>query len=142
MGSVDLGEVSAAIARVARPLHDEDELDQLVDLVCRSRIVLLGESTHGTREFYQLRAALTRKLIARHGFSALAIDADWPDVHPVDRYLRGLGDAESAAGALASFDRFPAWRWRNAEVAELVEWMHGYNCHRLPAERVGCYGLD
>jgi erythromycin esterase-like protein len=142
MGSVDLGEVSAAIARVVRPLHDEDELDQLVDLVCRSRIVLLGESTHGTREFYQLRAALTRKLIARHGFSGVAIDADWPDVLPVDRYLRGLGDDESATAALASFERFPAWRWRNTEMADLVEWMHGYNCHRLPAERVGCYGLD
>jgi erythromycin esterase-like protein len=142
MGSADLGEVSAAISRVTRPLHDEEELDQLADLVCRSRIVLLGESTHGTREFYQLRAALTRRLISRHGFSALALDADWPDVLPVDRYLRGQGDDETAAAALASFERFPAWRWRNAEVAELVEWMHGYNCHRLPAERVGCYGLD
>ncbi|HWO17239.1 MAG TPA: erythromycin esterase family protein [Kofleriaceae bacterium] len=142
MSSADLGDAAAAISSIAHPLHDEEELDQLVDRVCRSRIVLLGESTHGTREFYQLRAALTRKLISRHGFSALAIDADWPDVHPVDRYLRGQGDDETADAALASFERFPAWRWRNTEVAELVEWMHGYNCHRQPAERVGCYGLD
>src|SRR5678816_1639293 len=104
MGSADRDETSDAIARVARPLHDDDELEQLLDLVSRSRIVLLGESTHGTREFHELRAALTRKLIAKHGFSALAIDADWPDVLPVDRYLRGLGDDDTASTALASFE--------------------------------------
>jgi erythromycin esterase-like protein len=125
-----------------RPIHGEDELDQLGELVGRSRIVLLGESTHGTREFYELRAALTRRLIAQHGFSALAIDADWPDVLPVDRYLRGLGDDESASAALASFERFPEWRWRNTEIADLLEWLRGFNHHRRPEARVGCYGLD
>src|SRR5689334_1670742 len=111
------GEVSEAVAQVVRSIDGEDELDELGDLIGRSRIVLLGESTHGTREFYALRAALTRRLIAQHGFSALAIDADWPDVLPVDRYLRGLGDDESASAALASFERFPEWRWRNTEIA-------------------------
>jgi erythromycin esterase-like protein len=142
MGSADPDSMSDAISRVARPLYDDDELEQLIDLVSRSRIVLLGESTHGTREFHELRAALTRKLIAGHGFSALAIDADWPDVLPVDRYLRGLGDDDTAVAALAGLGRFPEWRWRNAPMAELVEWMHGYNQYRLPEERIGCYGLD
>jgi erythromycin esterase-like protein len=142
MGAPDPGELAEAITRVMHPIHDDDELDPLVELVRRSRIVLLGESTHGTREFYELRAALTRTLISQHGFSALAIDADWPDVLPVDRYVRGQGDDESAGAALASFARFPEWRWRNAELAELVEWMHDENRHRPPAARVGCYGLD
>jgi len=142
MEVLEAGEVSTAIARVARPIHGDDEIDQLLDLICRSRIVLLGESTHGTREFYELRVALTRKLIAQHGFSALAIDADWPDVLPVDRYLRGLGDDESASVALAGFERFPEWRWRNAEVEELVEWLRSFNHYRPPEERIGCYGLD
>jgi erythromycin esterase-like protein len=138
------GEPAASIARIARALHGDDELDQLLDLVlvAPTRIVLLGESTHGTREFYEVRAALTRKLIEGHGFSALAIDADWPDALRVDRYLRGQGDDESAAAALAGFERFPAWRWRNACVAELVEWLRGWNRHRPPPERAGCYGLD
>jgi erythromycin esterase-like protein len=135
-------EVSDGFSQVVCPIHGEDELDQLADLVSRSRIVLLGESTHGTREFYELRAALTRRLIAQHGFSALAIDADWPDVLPVDRYLRGLGDDESASAALASFERFPEWRWRNTEISDLVEWLRGFNHDRRPEARVGCYGLD
>jgi len=142
MASPDADGVPLAISRVVRPLHGDDELDQLIDLVSRSRIVLLGESTHGTREFHELRAALTRKLIAQHGFCALAIDADWPDVLPVDRYLRGMGDDDTAAAALSCLERFPGWRWRNAELAGLVEWMHGYNHHRQSHEQVGCYGID
>jgi erythromycin esterase-like protein len=146
MKPTDIGDtprgIADDIARIARPLEEDDELDPLLGLVGRSRIVLLGESTHGTREFYELRARLTRRLIAEHGFSVLAIDADWPDVLRVDRYIRGVGDDESADAALAGFERFPAWRWRNGLVADLVEWMHGYNRHRLPSERAGCYGLD
>jgi erythromycin esterase-like protein len=142
MASLDADGVPVAISQVLRPLHGDDELDPLIDLVARSRFVLLGESTHGTREFLELRAALTRKLIAQHGFSVLAIDADWPDVLPVERYLSGLGDDETAAAALHCLERFPGWRWHNAQMAELIEWMHGYNQHRQSHEQVGCYGID
>ncbi len=142
MSPPEVGEVSEAIARVAQPLQDDDDLDPVIELVARSRVVLLGESTHGTREFHELRAAVTRRLIAEHGFAALAIDADWPDALPLDRYVRGQGDDESAAVALASFERFPEWRWRNAELAELVEWLRAENRHRPPEQRAGCYGLD
>jgi erythromycin esterase-like protein len=142
MSAPDVGPVSAALARVVRPIEADEDLDALAGRLAEARLVLLGESTHGTREFHELRAALTRRLIAHHGFAALAIDADWPDVLPVDRYVRGQGDDESASAALASFERFPEWRWRNAAFAELVEWLHGENQHRPPAARAGCYGLD
>lgn len=142
MSSLTVGDVPAAIVRIARPLHGDDELDQLLDLVSRARIVLLGESTHGTREFFELRARLTRKLFAQHGFTALAIEGDWPDAVRVDRYIRGHGYDESAEQALESFAQFPTWMWRNDEVARLVDWLRGYNRYRLPEERAGFYGLD
>ncbi|HEY5938358.1 MAG TPA: erythromycin esterase family protein, partial [Kofleriaceae bacterium] len=102
-----------AIARVARPIHGEDEIDQLVDLVGHARIVLLGECTHGTHEFYDMRSALTRRLMVQKNFAAVAIEGDWPDALRADRYVRRLGDDESADAALASFQRFPTWMWRN-----------------------------
>ncbi|MEJ7600557.1 MAG: erythromycin esterase family protein [Kofleriaceae bacterium] len=131
-----------AIAQIARPIHGEDELDQLVDLVSHARIVCLGESTHGSHEFYQLRAAVTRRLIAQHGFSAIAIEGDWPDALRTDRYVRQLGDDEAASAALASFQRFPTWMWRNQDVVDLVDWLRDFNRDRAPHARAGFYGLD
>ena len=131
-----------AIARVARPIHGEDEIDQLVDLVGRARIVLLGESTHGTHEFYEMRSALTRRLMVQKNFAAVAIEGDWPDALRADRYVRRLGDDESADAALASFQRFPTWMWRNEAIVELLDWMRTYNRYFQPAERAGFYGLD
>jgi len=142
MVSVPVGEVPEAVARVARPIHGDDELDQLLDLVAHANIVLLGEASHGTHEFYDLRAQLTRKLIAERGFAAVAIEGDWPDALRVDRYVRQQGEDESAEEALASFERFPMWMWRNIEVADFVDWLHAHNRDRAPAERAGFYGLD
>jgi erythromycin esterase-like protein len=136
MVSVAVGEVPEAIARIARPLDDDDDLDRLVDLVAHARVVLLGESTHGTHEFYAVRAQLTRRLIDHHDFAAVAIEGDWPDAARVDRYVRRQGDDDSAESALADFRRFPRWMWRNRDVAEFVEWLHR---RREPA---GFYGLD
>src|SRR5687768_3419088 len=96
MVSVPVGEVPEAIARIARPLDGDDELDQLVDLVSHARIVCLGEATHGTHEFYAIRAHISRRLIEHHGFAAIAVEADWPDAMRVDRYVRYRGDDESA----------------------------------------------
>jgi len=142
MVSISVGGVSAAVARLARPIYGEDELDQLLDLVASARIVLLGEATHGTHEFYDLRATLTRKLIGERGFAAMAIEGDWPDALRVDRYIRSLGDDDSAHDALASFERFPTWMWRNQDIVALVEWLRHHNGGRGPDERAGFYGLD
>src|SRR5687768_9543679 len=104
-----------SLARMARRIHGEDELDQLLDVVlaCSPRIVMLGAASYGTHEHYDIRASLTRKLLAQRGFDAVVLEADWPDALRVDRYVRNQSDDESAAVALSSFDHFPAWAWRN-----------------------------
>ncbi|MDQ3365483.1 MAG: erythromycin esterase family protein [Myxococcota bacterium] len=142
MVSLPAGDLASALARVARPIRGEDEIDQLVELLGSARFVLLGEATHGSHEFYALRAALTRRLIGQRGFAAVAIEGDWPDALRVDRYIRGLGEDESADSALASFERFPRWMWRNEDVAALVEWLRYHNVDKTAGERVGFYGLD
>jgi erythromycin esterase-like protein len=133
---------SAAIATVARPIRGESELDQLVELVGNARLILIGEASHGSHEFYDLRASLTRKLISQRGFAGVAIEGDWPDALRVDRYVRQAGHDESAADALGAFERFPQWMWRNADVASFVHWLHGWNAGRAPDQRAGFYGLD
>ena len=132
----------ASLARVVRPLHGENELDQLLDLVAEARIVLLGSASYGTHEHYDLRASLTRKLIGERGFAAVVVEGDWPDALRVDRYVRNQSDDDDARVALTGFDHFPAWAYRNEDVMRFVDWLHTQNCIRRAPERVGFYGLD
>lgn len=116
------------------------ELGPLLDRIGDARVVLLGEATHGTSEFYRMRARITRELIEHHGFSIVAVEADWPDAARIDDYVRHL-DVPSAAWI--AFARFPTWMWRNEEVLELVEWLRSHNARiDEPSRRVGFYGLD
>ena len=110
----------ASLARLARPIHGEDEVDQILDLLAPARIVMLGGASYGTHEHYDLRASLTRKLIGERGFAALIVEGDWPDALRVDRYVRNQSDDDDAAMALTAFDHFPSWAWRNDEVARFV----------------------
>ena len=113
------------------------DCDELLDAVDEgARFVLLGEATHGTHEFYELRASLTRRLIAERGFRAVAVEADWPAAARVNAYVRGTGADENAIAALGDFQRFPRWMWRNEVIVELVDWM------RRHSEGAGFYGLD
>ncbi len=118
------------------------DADDLVDRLGHARIVLLGEATHGTHEFYRDRALLTRRLIAEKGFSAVAVEADWPDAYRVNRYVRGFGTDEEATDALDDFRRFPTWMWRNADVLDFVGWLRTYNDAQPKDLRAGFYGLD
>jgi erythromycin esterase-like protein len=131
------------IGRHARRLEGSvRDYDGFVDAVSRARIVLMGEATHGTHEFYRERALLTRRLIAEKSFDAVAVEADWPDAYRVNQFVRGSGGDEDAVDALADFRRFPAWMWRNADVLDFVGWLREHN-ETLPLERrVGFYGLD
>ena len=126
----------------ARSLSGVADVDPVLELIGDASLVLLGEATHGTREFYQTRAAITRRLIAERGFDAVAVEGDWPDCYRVNRYVRGLGDDDSAEAALGDFRRFPCWMWRNTVVRELVEWLRESNADRPQAQRAGFYGLD
>jgi erythromycin esterase-like protein len=127
-----------------RPLAgDEHEYDALLSLIGDARFVLIGEASHGTHEFYAERAAITKRLIAEKGFTAVAVEADWPDAYRVNRYVRGMPQDADADAALSGFTRFPTWMWRNTIVRDFVDWLRAHNA-RLSggAARTGFYGLD
>jgi erythromycin esterase-like protein/predicted phosphoribosyltransferase len=117
--------------------------EALFDLVGDASVVLIGEASHGTDDFYAARAAMTRRLIEEKGFSAVAAEADWPDAYRVNRYVRARGEDADAEEALRGFRRFPTWMWRNAVVLEFVGWLRERN-DRIDDERgkAGFYGLD
>jgi len=140
-GSKAAGKLPGLIAHAAEPLPDFDDSDfaAAFDRYKDCRIVLLGEASHGTAEFYRARAAITRRLIERHGFTIIAVEADWPDAAVVDRHVR---HRPAPARSEPPFQRFPTWMWRNTDVAALIDWMHAHNA-ALPLERrAGFYGLD
>jgi erythromycin esterase-like protein len=119
-----------------------DDFDSLLALVGDARFVLIGEASHGTHEFYRIRGEITKRLIREKGFGSVAVEADWPDAHRVNRYVQGRGGDADAAEALGGFQRFPQWMWRNADVLDFVGWLRAHN-ESVPAEaRVGFYGLD
>jgi erythromycin esterase-like protein/predicted phosphoribosyltransferase len=134
----------ARLRAFARPVGvDADGAGQLLDVVGDARFVLIGEASHGTDEFYRFRAELTRRLIAEHGFHAVAAEADWPDAFRVNRYVRDRSDDPSADGALSGFKRFPQWMWRNTVVLDFVDWLRSANrAQRREETRAGFYGLD
>jgi erythromycin esterase-like protein/predicted phosphoribosyltransferase len=121
---------------------DPAQYQPLIDAIGSARVVLLGEATHGTHEFYRERAFITRRLIAECGFSAVAVEADWPDAYRINRYVRGSGADEDAVEAFGDFGRFPTWMWRNADVLDFVGWLRTYNEARPDKARAGFYGLD
>jgi erythromycin esterase-like protein len=120
-----------------------DDFAPLLRRIGNARLVLIGEASHGTHEFYRIRAAITKRLIADHGFRAVAVEGDWPDVFRVNRFVRGTSTDASAEESLRDFERFPRWMWRNADVLDFVGWLRAHNDALPPAEpRVGFYGLD
>jgi erythromycin esterase-like protein len=118
------------------------DYDALLDFIGDARVVLLGEASHGTLEFYRERARITRRLIEERGFTVVAVEADWPDAYRVNRWVRGQGGDSTAIEALDGFQRFPRWMWRNRTVLEFVEWLRERNGAQSPAQRAGFYGLD
>jgi len=130
------------IERAATHIPDIESvnLDGLMSRIGDARLVLLGEASHGTAEFYEMRARITRDLIQRKGFNFIAVEADWPDAAQIDHFIRGtrLEPTEEA-----TFSRFPTWMWANSQVLELAKWLRDYNRRfASPDEGVGFYGLD
>jgi erythromycin esterase-like protein len=135
--------VTATLRDAARPLTGSaGDYDPLLEMIGDARVVLLGEASHGTHEFYRERARITRRLIDERGFIAVAVEADWPDAYRVNRWVRGLGSDSTALDALGGFERFPRWMWRNRDVLEFIDWLRRHNEQRRREARVGFYGLD
>jgi erythromycin esterase-like protein len=118
------------------------DFNALVDYIGDAQVVLLGESTHGTHEFYEARARITQKLIQEKGFNTVAIEGDWPDTNRANRFIQANRPSETAPQALEDFKRFPTWMWRNREILALVEWLQKHNSAQEPKKKVGFYGLD
>jgi erythromycin esterase-like protein len=133
---------SVVRARAVRLAGDPAQYDALIDGIGEARVVLIGEATHGTHEFYRERAYITRRLIVEKGFSGVAVEADWPDAYRINRYVRGTGADQDAVDALAEFRRFPTWMWRNADVLDFIGWMRSHNETQARDRQVGFYGLD
>lgn len=132
--------VSHLIAEAAEPFGDLDALALLAERFADRRVVLLGEATHGTAEFYDARARITERLVRKHGFNIVAVEADWPDASVYDAHVRGLPQPRVPK---APFSRFPAWMWRNGQVAAFLERLKAINeTIADPARRTGFYGLD
>ena len=135
----DLADVSA----VARPLRSDADLDPLLARIGDARVVLLGEASHGTHEFYAWRDRLTRRLVAEKGFGFVAVEGDWPDCRRLHRYVTAEPNAPADAdAALRSYDRWPTWMWANSAVRDAATWLHAHNADLPPQRRVGFHGLD
>jgi protein-L-isoaspartate(D-aspartate) O-methyltransferase len=130
------------IRDAAEPLPDLEDpsFGDWFDRFADARVVLLGEASHGTSEFYRARAAITQHLVTQHGFNIVAVEADWPDAASIDRYVRHRPNREE--GDVDAFTRFPTWMWRNQEVDAFVRWLRRHNEERALADMTGFYGLD
>jgi erythromycin esterase-like protein len=119
------------------------DYDPLIEQIGEARFVLIGEASHGTHEFYRERAQITKQLIRERGFTAVAVEADWPDAYRVNRYVRGTTSDAEAIDSLTGFKRFPTWMWRNADVLDFIGWLREYNdALTNDANKAGFYGLD
>ena len=133
--------IPGLIRAMAEPLPelDDPEFGRMFDRFANARVVLLGEASHGTSEFYRARDAITRRLVQAHGFRIVAVEADWPDAASIDRYVRHMPPVAEAEPA---FQRFPTWMWRNVEVDAFVSWLRQFNQSLPHDQRAGFHGLD
>jgi erythromycin esterase-like protein len=120
-----------------------DDFNSVIDLIGDARFVLIGEASHGTHEFYRIRAQISKILISQRGFSAVAVEADWPDAYRVNRFVRDASRDNDSVEALSGFQRFPQWMWRNADVLDFGGWLREHNDQQFSEDRkCGFYGLD
>jgi erythromycin esterase-like protein len=131
------------VREAAWSLKGAADYDLLMELIGDARFVLIGEASHGTHEFYEHRAEITKRLIQEKGFAAVAVEADWPDAYRVNRYVRGVNEDPTPAEALGGLQRFPTWMWCNTVVLNFIGWLRQYNDALSDnAAKVGFYGLD
>lgn len=135
--------LTRSLGDAALRLASADDLDPLIDAIGDARYVLLGEASHGTREFYTWRTELSKRLIVEKQFSFIGVEGDWPDCYRVNRFVKGYQNSgASAAEVLHAFDRWPTWMWANREIVALAEWLHEHNRALPDEQKTGFYGLD
>jgi erythromycin esterase len=131
------------IRRESLPLKNIKDLDPLLNRIGDAKIVMLGEASHGTHEYYTWRSHITKRLIKEKDFNFIAVEGDWPDCYRINRFIKNYTGIESSAReVLRTFNRWPTWMWANWEIHALIEWLHKYNKPFTANERVGFYGLD
>ena len=144
MRDLSSAQLIGSVRRSVYPFHDGvHDLDPILELIGDARVVLIGEASHGTHDFYTQRAKITQRLIEEKGFLAVAVEADWPDAYQLNRYVKGVGDGAEAINAFGLFTRFPLWMWRNTVVLDFITWLREHNERRVGDNPpVGFYGLD
>jgi erythromycin esterase len=124
-------------------LHTSKDLDALLADMDNRSVIMLGEASHGTHEYYSWRTAISKRLIEQKGYNFIAVEGDWPDCYLLNRFVKGYKDAgDDISKVLKQFDRWPTWMWSNWEIAALAEWMREYNAGLRPDKKVGFYGMD
>ena len=136
-------EVVSAVKQWSCPLHSKADLEPLFTRIGDARIVMLGEASHGTHEYYTWRSYISKKLIEEKGFNCIAVEGDWPDCYRLNRFVKGYDtESKSAFKVLHAFKRWPTWMWANWEIVALADWLHKHN-QKLPRnQKAGFYGLD
>ena len=124
--------------KVGRKLENSLDLDPLIEKLSPSSLVLLGEASHGTHEYYTWRIAITKRLIEEHGFNFISVEGDWPDFYRVNRYVKHYENRhQGSVEVLKEFNRWPTWMWANWEMETLINWLHTHNGHLPANQRVG-----
>jgi len=138
-----LHEFTELITPLCMPLEKTEDLEPLLKQIGNAKYVLLGEASHGTHEYYDWRAKISKRLIEEKGFSFVAVEGDWPDCYRLNRYIKNYPHSgEDAYSVLQAFNRWPTWMWANWETVSFAEWMKDFNSHLSANKRVGFYGLD
>lgn len=131
------------LQEITNELHDPKSLDRLIEMLGDKQVVMLGEASHGTSEYYLWRSVITKNLIEKHGFNFIAVEGDWPDCYRINRYIKGYDDAgNSMHSILKKFSRWPTWMWANKEIEQLGEWLNRHNYDISDKNKTGFYGLD
>jgi erythromycin esterase-like protein len=127
----------------SHPLRNSADLDVLLQQIGNAKVVMLGEASHGTHEYYAWRAAITKRLIQEKGFTIIAVEGEWADSYRVNQFVKGSAkDSMQAVNLLRQYDRWPTWMWGNREIASLVTWLNQYNQQKPAAQKAGFFGMD
>jgi erythromycin esterase len=130
-------------ASKSKPFNSVIDLSEVIETASERRLVLMGEASHGTHEYYHWRAEMSKQLITEHGFSFIVVEGDWASVYRLNKYVKNLDGAhKTALDVLKSFDRWPQWMWGNTDVLELAQWLRAHNDNLPQNQKVGIYGMD